>query len=293
MIADLALRIGSLLGESALWVPEEKRLYWLDLRTPAMHRFDPASGKNETWVLPLGTPLGGIVRARRGLLLAAPEGLLHCDFDGRRLDRWTDPNARPGDTRFNDAKIDRAGRLWLASKHPEESEATGQLYRVLPDGSSAVVDEGFVCANGPAFSPDGGRLYLADSTARRIYAYDLDPASGELSNRWLFAAFSAEEGEPDGMTVDADGGLWACHWGGWRVTRFLPDGQRDRAVSLPVPQVTSCCFGGEDLTTLFITTASVDMTPADAGMAPLAGSLYAADIAVAGLEEPIFSLQGA
>lgn len=293
MTAELVLRIRSRLGESALWVPQERRLYWVDLMAPALHRFDPASGANETWELPLGTPLGGIVRLRQGLLLAAPEGLLECDFDRRRLDPWTDPNARPDDTRFNDGKVDHGGRLWLASKHVEERAASGQLYRVLPDGASAVVDQGFACANGPAFSPDGRRLYLADTTARRIYLYDLDSVSGELSDRRLFAGFSAEEGEPDGMTVDQEGGLWACHWGGWRVTRFLPDGRRDRIVKLPVPQVTSCCFGGEDLRTLFVTTASIDMPPADLARATLAGSLFAVDVGISGLEEPIFPLQGA
>jgi xylono-1,5-lactonase len=293
MIADLVLQIGSRLGESALWVRKETRLYWLDLTAPAMHRFDPATGVNEMWELPLDTPLGGVVRTRRGLLLAAPEGLFQCDFDGRRIELWTNPNARPDDTWFNDCKVDRGGRLWLASKHLKESEAAGQLYRVLPDGSSVVADQGFACANGPAFSPDGGRLYLADTTAKRIYVYDLDPVSGALSDRRHFAEFSPEDGEPDGMTVDAEGGLWVCHWGGCRLTRFLPDGHRDRAITLPVPQVTSCCFGGEDLRTLFITTASIDMTTADAAKAPLAGSLFAANVGVAGLEEPMFPLQGA
>jgi len=288
MTPNLVLRIESRLGESALWLPDEKRLYWLDLKGPAMHRFDPESGRNETWKLPLATPLGGVVRGRRGLLLAAPEGLLHCDFDQRSLKPWIDPNARPADTRFNDCKVDRGGRLWLASSHIEERDAVGQLYRVLPDGASAVVDQGFACANGPAFSPDGTRLYFADTIAGRIYLYDLDPVAGALANRRLFAEFSGDDGQPDGMTVDAEGGLWACHWGGWRVTRFLPDGRRDRTVSLPVPHVTSCCFGGGELRTLFVTTASVDMSPADVARAPLAGSLFAVDAGVAGLAEPVF-----
>jgi sugar lactone lactonase YvrE len=293
MTAELVLQIQSQLGESALWAPQEQRLYWLDLMGPALYRFDPLEQRNESWELPLGTPLGGVVHTPRGLLLAAPEGLFQCDFDGRHLELWTDPSARPDDTRFNDCKVDRGGRLWLASKHVEEREATGQLYRVMPDGSSVVVDQGFACANGPAISPDGSRLYLADTTARRIFAYDLDLGSGAVSHRRIFAEFSSEDGEPDGMTVDAGGGLWVCHWGGWRVTRFLPNGQRDRAIALPVPQVTSCCFGGEDLRTLFITSASVDLTSADAARAPLAGSLFRAEVGLAGLEEPVFSARGA
>jgi len=284
----VAFRIGSRLGESALWAPDEERLYWLDLKAPAMHRFDPATGRNETWELPLGIPLGGVVRARRDLLLAAPEGLLHCNFDRRSLQRWFDPNNRPSDTRFNDCKVDRAGRLWLASSHIEEREAVGQLYQVLQDGTSTIVDEGFACGNGPAFSPDGAQLYFADTIAGRIYEYDLDTVTGTVSGRRVFAECSPEEGQPDGMTVDGEGGLWVCHWGGWRVSRFLPDGRRERSVALPVPQVTSCCFGGKDLRTLFVTTASVGLSPDEVGRAPLAGSLFAVDTGVAGLVEPVF-----
>lgn len=288
MIPACVVQTRSLLGESALWVPGEQRLYWVDLRAPAIHRFDPAGGHDEVWPLSLPVPLGGIVRGRRSLLLATRGGVMRCDFDKRQLVLWTQPNDRPADTAFNDGKVDRDGRLWLGSKHLDESQAVGRLYRVAPDGTAAVADAGFVCSNGPAFSPDGRVLYFADTTEQRIYAYDLDPASGTLTKRRQFARFTPEEGEPDGMTTDAEGGLWVCHWGGWRVTRFDADGRRDRMVAMPVPNVTSCCFGGTNLSTLFITTASVDMTPDIAETATLAGSLFVVEPGIAGLEEPVF-----
>lgn len=278
----------SLLGESALWVAAEKNLYWLDLKAPAIHRFDPTTELDEIWALPLATPLGGIVRCHRGLLLAAPEGVFRCDFARRSLVPWAQPNDRPEVTRFNDCKVDRSGRLWLGSSHIEEREPVGCLYRVTADGVTTVADAGFACSNGPAFSPDGKTLYFADTVERRIYEYDLDPATGNLFNRRLFTRFTGDDGQPDGMTVDTEGGLWVCHWGGARVSRFLPDGRRDLAIAMPVPNVTSCCFGGDDLRTLFVTTASVEMSPAQIERAPLAGSLFAIDAGTAGLEEPVF-----
>jgi len=288
MTPRCVLEIRSRLGESALWVAAEQCLYWLDLKAPALHRFDPASGRDEAWPLPLATPLGGIVRGRDGLLLAAPDGVLRCDFARRRLALWTQPNDRPDDTRFNDCKVDRGGRLWLASSHIDEREPAGGLYRVTADGAATCVERGFACANGPAFGPAGDVLYFADTIAQRLYAYDLDAATGEVRDRRLFAAFSDADGQPDGMTVDAEGGLWVCHWGGGRVSRYLPDGCRDLSIPMPVPDVTSCSFGGADLRTLFVTTASIEMTPAALERAPLAGSLFAIETAVAGLEEPVF-----
>lgn len=287
MTPRCVLDIRSRLGESALWVAAERCLYWLDLRAPALHRFDPATGRDETWTLPLGTPLGGIVRGRGGLLLAAPEGVMRCDFARRRLALWTQPNDRPHDTRFNDCKVDRGGRLWLTSSHIDEREPAGGLYRVAADGTASCVERGFAFANGPAFSTAGDVLYFADTIGQRIYACDMDPATGEVGQRRLFVEFSGADGQPDGMTVDAQGGLWACHWGGGRVSRFLPDGRRELSVPMPVPNVTSCSFGGADLRTLFVTTASIEMTPADLERAPLAGSLFAVETAVAGLDEPV------
>jgi len=139
-----------------------------------------------------------------------------------------------------------------------------------------------------ALSPKGDIFYFADTVGRRIYRYDLDRQSGRLSDRRLFLEFTPEQGQPDGMTVDEEGGLWVCHWGGWGVTRYLPGGRTSMRIDLPAPNVTSCAFGGEDLRTLYITTAKDDMTPADAAKAPLAGGLFAARPGPRGMLEPIF-----
>jgi sugar lactone lactonase YvrE len=131
-------------------------------------------------------------------------------------------------------------------------------------------------------------MYLADTPTGRILAYDLDRASGALANRRTFVQVPAADGWPDGMTVDAEDYLWSCHWGGWRLTRYAPDGRIERVVWLPVPQVTSCTFGGPDLATLYVTTAAVDLDEATRARAPLAGALFAFQPGVVGLPEHSF-----
>jgi sugar lactone lactonase YvrE len=134
---------------------------------------------------------------------------------------------------------------------------------------------GFMVTNGPAWSLDGRTFYFTDSAARRIYAFEFDMASGELGARRLFVEQPVDQGYPDGQCVDAEDHLWTAQWDGARVTRYRPDGTVERTISLPAPRVTSCCFGGDNLDTLYVTTALVGMTAAELQAAPLAGGLLA------------------
>ncbi len=138
---------------------------------------------------------------------------------------------KPGN-RLNDAKVDPQGRVWFGSMHDAEKENSGGFYRLDPDFSVHQVDRGYICANGPTFSPDGAIVYHTDSNAREIYRFDVRP-DGSLAGKRVFARFAEEEGYPDGMTTDREGCLWVAHWGGSRITRFRPDGTRDRVNSLP------------------------------------------------------------
>jgi sugar lactone lactonase YvrE len=136
---------------------------------------------------------------------------------------------------------------------------TGALYRLDPDLRLSRMDGGYAVTNGPAISPDGTVLYRNDSTARTILAFDCDPSTGRIANRRVFARLA--DCFPVGMTVDAAGGLWCAVWGGARVLRPWPDGSLDRTLELPVRQVTSCGFGGDDLRTLYVTTAAIGPSP--------------------------------
>jgi len=278
------------LGESVLWHPVDKKIYWLDLKGPDVHIYDPATKAAEVWHLDLDVPMGTMVRAKEGFVLTGREGAFKVDVKARKLTKWKDPNDRPSLTMFNDGKVDRQGRLWLCTSDTKETEPIGGIYRVTADGETQVQDRGFACGNGPGFSPDGRVFYFSDTMVRKVYAYDLDTKTGALTNQRLFTEFSEEQGMPDGMTVDAQGGIWICHWDGWRVTRFLPNGKIDREIRLPCPLVTSCAFAGEDLDTLYITTATVGLEAAVLAKAPLAGSLFAVKTGHKGILEPVFGV---
>jgi sugar lactone lactonase YvrE len=214
----------------------------------------------------------------------------------KRRTTLVNPIAGRDNISFNDAKCDRHGRLWAGTTDRLETDALGALYRIDGDGTATSFAEGFVCSNGPSFSPDGRIMYHTCSHERVINAYDIDPATGRATNRRLFAKIDATAGVPDGSTVDSEGYLWSTHWGGWRITRYAPDGRIDREIAMPVKSVTSCAFGGKDMGTLFVTTASIEFDNGrwifmdDAGFdaAPLNGSIFAIDVGIKGLPETPF-----
>jgi D-xylonolactonase len=170
-----------------------------------------------------------------------------------------------------------------AAKH-----TTGWFYRVDARGHSTRTAGPFICTNGPAFSPDGKSIYCVDSFGRAVHRYAISP-SGHLSNGHLFRSFDdASWGYPDGLTCDVDGCVWIAHWGGSRVSRFSPDDDLVDVIPLPVAQPTSCTFGGPDLHTLSITSASLGVYP-DSNRNGLAGAVFAVDLDTGGLPTTRFN----
>lgn len=296
MTADATLRVAvpceDALGESVFWHAAEQALYWIDFFGPTLHRWDPVSRARHEWAIPGTSQIGSAVPLADGrLLLALDDGLNIFDPARTRVTFFADPNGgRPG-IGYNDSKIDRAGRYWVGTYDAAEREPRGILYRIDPNGCVHVGDSGYMVCNGPAFSPDGRILYFSDTIGRRLLAYDLDPATGTLGTARLFATIADDAGFPDGLTVDANGFVWCAHYGGGRVTRFAPDGRLDRTIVLPVPFVTSCCFGGASLETLYITTARSGMDAAALAAAPSSGALFAIEPGVAGIADWPFSLE--
>ena len=279
-----------MLGEGPLWSPAERKLYWLDLTAPAIWRFDPVSGRNEPVGAALDGYIGGMVaRASGGFVLVDHRGMYTLDVATGRVERLGVLTPNRPDTVFNDAKCDRMGALWTGTKHTGERDPVGALFRLGADARIDKIDDGIICANGPAFSPDGGTAYFADSNTHRIHRYDVDTAAGAVGPRLPFATVDPTDGEPDGMTVDAEGCLWVALWGGWRVRRYMPGGRIEREIRLPVPQPTSPAFGGADMRTLFVTSARRDLDGAALAEAPLSGSLFAIEADMGGLIEPRFA----
>ena len=279
----------SLLGEGPCWSPRDGALYWVDILTPSIHRFDAGTGQDSE--IKLGTMVSlAIPKATGGLLVATPGGLMTFDDATKQLALLCHPESdRPGN-RYNDGKCDRMGRLWIGSLDMSTAANRGNLFRVDPDGAWKKMDTGFTVANGLGWSPDNKRMYFTDSMRRTIYVYDFDLLSGSISNRRCFITLGANEGTPDGLTVDEEGCLWVAVWDAWHVSRYSPQGEELLRIRMPVPRPTSCCFGGPGLDTLYVTSASVRLNEDALRAAPLSGSLFAIKIpGIRGLPETIFA----
>jgi sugar lactone lactonase YvrE len=171
--------------------------------------------------------------------------------------------------RFNDGIVDPLGRFWAGSLGAEDDA----LY--LLEGRAATrFAGGFGLPNGMGFSPDERTLYFTDSDAKTIYAYAFDPETGEVGERRVFVDSHGEDGVPDGLTVDAGGYVWSARWGGWKLSRYHPDGRLERDIPIPAEQVTSCAFGGDNLDALFVTTAREGLSEDQLEEQPQAGSLF-------------------
>jgi sugar lactone lactonase YvrE len=229
------------------------------------------------------------MRASGGFVVATRRGFAFWNPPATQLKFIADPEADKPDNRFNDGAVDCQGRFWAGTMNTVKVEAPdGSLYRLNPDQSVRRMATGFAVYNGGAWSPDGKTMYVTNTVPGEIWAYDFDAAGGAIANRRVFARVPAEDGWPDGHTVDSEGFLWSAHWGGWRITRYDPTGKIERVVRLPVSQVSCCRFGGENMDVLYITTAWEGMTPAQRQAEPLSGDFFRVRVDVKGLPEPRF-----
>jgi sugar lactone lactonase YvrE len=268
------------LGEGPLWCPREQRLWWIDIQKPTLWSWQPG-GAPQHWPLP--KPPGSFaLRRKGGFLFAFRSGLATLEKPGDEL-QWQ-PALALGDERFNDGKVDRAGRFWAGTLDRKLGSPIGGLYRVKPDWQVSVVDQGFTISNGIGWSPDNRTMYFTDTPSRRIYRYDFDLASGEATNRRVFVEAEPGHGGPDGLTVDAEGGVWSAQFDRGALHRYAPDGKLERTVRLPVQRPTSCMFGGPELATLYVTSANFGVENQFQS-----GNLFALEPGVRGLPEERFA----
>lgn len=275
------------LGETPLWCERTKRLWWVDIEQPKLQSFDPATGEHDAVPLP-GSFAGTQALTKAGTRLLARDLTLY--LRDPRTDERTDlVSVEPGlDNRLNDGRVDARGRFWVGTMDNGLKAPAGGLYRVDPDGTATKFAHDVVVSNGIAFSSDGKTLYFTDTRRYTSYAYDLDLDDGVVTNRRVFADYSASGDRPDGACVDVDGCLWAAFFAGSRVVRYRPDGRVDRTIALPVTNPTCLAFGGPGLKTLYVTTARKFLSDGQLAAEPLAGSLLAIEGAGQGLPEHRF-----
>ena len=282
MEAELLLDARADLGEGPAWEAGSGLLHWVDIRAGELHTFDPSSREDRTHSL--GEPIGCAAPSRDGdLLLALRSGFWSLSRTPGSLTLLASPEKIPGN-RFNDGKCDPAGRFLAGTMDDAEKEASGSLYSLSPGCEPKTLLTGLRISNGLTWSPDFGSFYFIDTPTRLVTAFDYDLESGAISNPRPVIHVPEEMGWPDGMTSDLDGMLWIALWGGAKVTRWDPvTGQMSAAFPLPALNITSCIFGGPDLSDLFITSARKGMTPAELARFPHSGGLFRLRTGVRGL----------
>lgn len=269
---EVALRGKPALGEGPTWDLGSGSLLWVDILGSAVHRFHPGPGTDE--VIPVPQHVGAAKpRTDGGLVLNLRDGVGLRDTDGAL--HWLVYWQRDG-MRGNDAAVDPAGRLWAGTMRYDLAPDGGYLARIEPDGRASVVLPDISISNGIGWSPDGSLLYYVDTPTHRVDVFDFDVATGELADRRPLCTLDDTDGVPDGLCVDADGCVWVAVNGGGEVRRYTPRGALDTTVAVPARQVTACCFGGDDLGDLYVTTGREHFTDADDAASPLAGSLFVA-----------------
>src|SRR6201987_1644982 len=279
--AEVVVAARNELGEGVLWSPDDGEVQWTDIFGRRFQVYRHSDGASRSVALPdrlaWFAPLGGT-----RLLAGFAGGLEVFDLEsGARRPIAAIEADRPS-TRVNDGKLDRQGRLVFGTMDEQSPAAPiGQIYGYGGGPAPRPLASGVRIANSIAFSPDGRRMYFADTPTKIIRVYDYDLDSGELSGERTFATLHGP-GSPDGSTVDGDGCLWNAEWGGGRVVRYTPGGRVDRVVDLPCSQVTCCAFGGAKLDQLFVTTAWTGLDAAALAREPHAGALFAVDPDVRG-----------
>jgi sugar lactone lactonase YvrE len=279
---DIAVRATASLGEGPTWDTRTGTLIWIDILAPEIHRWNPSTGVNETSTAPQHVGAAK-PRANGGLVVNLRDGVAIVDTAGEY--RWLVYWARD-DVRGNDAAVDAAGRLWAGTMRYDTADGGGWLARIEPDGKASMVLEKVTISNGVGWSPDNTRMYFADTPTGLVDVFDYDLATGAVTSRRHFVEVG---GSPDGLCVDADGCVWVALWGDGQVRRYTPDGKLDRTIAVPANLTTACCFGGSNLTDLYITTARVGMSCEELAAQPLSGSVFVVPDAGAGMPSTVFA----
>ena len=273
---DVLTTVPDLLGEGPVYDASTGALYRIDITGRAVRRIDLDGSAGREWTLPL-EPGSLALRAAGGAVVALEDGLWSLDLDTGVVERLADVTGGDARVALNDGRCDDAGQFWVGSYARNERDAIGGIFRVGADRSVTQVSGGVTVGNGLDWSPDGATFYFTDS-AGTITAFDVEDG---LPVRPRTFAYD-DDCSPDGLVVDADGGVWSTKWDGWRIVRYAPDGRVDRVVGVPVQRPTAATFGGPGLDTLFVTSATGGLDPGALAGQPLAGLVLALDPGVSG-----------
>jgi xylono-1,5-lactonase len=282
---DCVWTLKASLGEGPFWSATEKALWFVDIFAKQIHRFEPDGARGQSWDAPAKVSFV-LPEAQGSFLVGLPGAVARFHSRTGEFETLARVEGDYPQNRLNDACIDPFGRLWFGSMDEDGQRKSAALYRWGAEPAPMLADAGYCISNGPAFSPDGRYFYATDTLDHILYRFAVSE-SGELARKTPFIQFQPEDGFPDGTTVDAEGCLWVAFWGGWCVRRFSPDGKLIAEVKLPCANVTKLAFGGGALKTAYVTTARHGIEAQDLAAQPLSGGLFAFEVDVPGLPQPM------
>ena len=289
VVSDKAMQV----GECPLWHEKEQALYWVDIDGRAVHRLHPDSGQHTQWDMPT-EPSALAINAGGGLIVALRSGFAHLDTNTGSLAEIAPAPFDMATTRFNDGKVDPKGRFWVGTIFEPRNAQAAEMFVLEKGKVRKVWSGGMTVSNGLGFSPDQRTMYHSDTTTHRIDRFDFDAATGAISEPQPFQRFDTDKkaagygGRPDGAAVDSEGNYWSAMFEGGKILRVAPDGQLLGEIAVPARCPTMMTFGGADLRTLYITTASHNRSAEEIAAYPLTGHVLSVRVDVAGQPETAY-----
>ncbi len=288
--AKLFYKIDGRLSEGPVWNYQTNELYWVDIESSSLHILDPITRKHKLISSPLKVSM--VIPVDKDLaLLGLENGLYTVDINTGQTSLFRFLDQSNEETRLNDGKCDPLGRIWVGTTDTSFSRTTGKLFMVNAEANIEIMLKNITVSNGITWSYDRKSMYHIDTPTNQVQAFDYDNTTGDIRNGRVIIDIPRRLGFPDGMTIDNEGKLWIGLWGGGAVGRFDPvTGDLLEKIVVPAKNVTSCVFGGKNLDSLFITTASINMSEEERLLYPDAGSLFVAVPGVRGLKSNALNL---
>ena len=284
----VAYKTDAALGEGAIWNHETNELYWIDIEGKSLNMLNPKTKLNRSFST--ASQIGTVVpKSKDEALIALVDGIYTMNLQTGQTTVFADMSESLIGCRLNDGKCDPAGRFWVGSMNWQQEKGKATLFMIKNDHSVTTKIDSVTISNGIVWTKDKKTMYYIDTPTSQIKAYDYNNATGNISNERVAVQVDSALGFPDGMTIDSEDMVWVGMWNGDAVIRFNPKtGKLLQKIEVPAHNITSCAFGGENLETLYITTAKLDMTPEELEKYPLAGSVFKVNTGIKGVQSNFF-----
>lgn len=282
IIPELEIKSDAIVGTSPLWDPSRNVLYWVDITGRTLYEYNPQTKGSREWVFNKQVT-AVILESDTTVMLALDTELVRFNIPQKSIKVLAVLDNPQGDRRFNQGSCGPEGYFWVGSMALDMEKGKGALYCLSKKGSFEKILQGVTVSNGIVWSSGNNFMYYNDSPTRRIQRYRYYQQTGDILLDGNAVKIKKGRGLPSGMTADLKGNLWVAHWGGFSVCCYNPyTGELLAKVELPVPNVTSCVFGGEDMETLYITTARAGLSEEELELYPLSGSVFSCKVGAQG-----------